>query len=269
MMIGANAKLGVDISFFKALRIFVLLLVFVFVAISVKLNSLRATDWNDPIWIAVYPINGDGSDTTERYIAGLSDQDFAQVDEFMEHEMAAYRSVSEQPSETHLAHTIDSVPPPPPREANVVSIILWSLKLRWWSWRTDEYAQASPEVRIYMVYHDPGTTPTLRHSLGLKEGRIGVVYALAARQYNSHNNIVLAHELLHTLGASDKYDLADNYPQYPHGFAEPQRQPRLPQRWAEIMAGRVPISDHDIQMPPSLDYVVVGEQTALEIRWVK
>jgi len=245
------------------------LLVFVFVAASVKINSLRATDWKDPVWVAVYPINGDGSSETQNYIASLSDADFSDVDEFLKHEMAGYRSVQVEPTETYLAPIIDSLPPVQPLQSNVISIMFWSLKLRWWSWRTDTITEASPQVRIYMVYHDPETTPELRHSLGLKEGRIGVVYALADRNFSSRNNVVLAHELLHTLGATDKYNMASNYPEFPHGFAEPDRQPRLPQRWAEIMAGRVPLGPDEVQMPPSLDYVVVGEQTAMEIRWVK
>jgi len=58
-------------------------------------------------------------------------------------------------------------------------------------------------------------------------------------------------------------------PLYPQGFAEPQRQPRYPQRFAEIMAGRRPLSPAEFDMPDSLREVVVGALTAAEIRWVR
>jgi len=67
------------------------------------------------------------------------------------------------------------------------------------------------------------------------------VHLFAARSQAAQNDIVIAHELLHTFGATDKYDAGSDAPRYPEGFAEPQREPRYPQRYAEIMAGRVPL----------------------------
>ena len=81
------------------------------------------------------------------------------------------------------------------------------------------------------------------------------------------NNIVIAHELMHTLGASDKYDLGSGAPIYPDGFAEPGRLPRYPQPNAEIMAGRRALSATVFDMPAGLRDVVVGPVTASEIRW--
>jgi hypothetical protein len=83
------------------------------------------------------------------------------------------------------------------------------------------------------------------------------------------NNIVIAHELLHTLGATDKYDLVSGAPLFPSGFADPDRRPLYPQENAEIMAGRRPLSAQDAQMPSSLGAVVVGPATAAEIRWTR
>jgi hypothetical protein len=83
------------------------------------------------------------------------------------------------------------------------------------------------------------------------------------------NNVVIAHEILHTLGASDKYDPATLAPLYPSGYAEPARVPRYPQPFAEIMAGRRAVSAGESVMPESLDEVIVGQATALEIRWMK
>lgn len=103
----------------------------------------------------------------------------------------------------------------------------------------------------------------------MQKGLIGVVYAFADPQMAGANNIVIAHELMHTLGASDKYAPATNLPQFPGGYGDPEAQPRYPQRDAEIMAGRRAISATEAQMPPDLDAVVVGEQTAREIGWTQ
>jgi hypothetical protein len=94
-----------------------------------------------------------------------------------------------------------------------------------------------------------------------------VVHAFADPAMSGSNNIVIAHELLHTVGASDKYDLSSGAPIYPGGFGDRGRQPLYPQDDAEIMAGRRALSEREWEMPRSLREVVVGPETALEIRW--
>ena len=81
------------------------------------------------------------------------------------------------------------------------------------------------------------------------------------------NNFVAAHELLHTVGASDKYDFNSRLPHFPGGYAEPDKEPRLPQQKAEIMGGWIPVTVGHALMPDSLEQVVVGEKTAEEIGW--
>jgi hypothetical protein len=75
--------------------------------------------------------------------------------------------------------------------------------------------------------------------------------------------------LLHTLGATDKYDLHSTQPIYPDGYAEPNATPRYPQRFAELMGGRVPISPTASEIPDSLNDVLMGRITAAEIGWIK
>jgi hypothetical protein len=83
------------------------------------------------------------------------------------------------------------------------------------------------------------------------------------------NNVVIAHEILHTLGASDKYDPVTLAPLFPAGYAEPERKPLFPQDLTEIMAGRRAVDSAHFEMPDSLTDVRVGSVTALEIRWVR
>jgi len=103
----------------------------------------------------------------------------------------------------------------------------------------------------------------------MQKGLIGVVHTFALRTMAGSNSIVITHELLHTLGATDKYDLRSGDPLFPSGFADPDRKPLYPQDKAEIMAGRRPVSEHDAEMPRSLGGVVVGPATAAEIRWTQ
>jgi hypothetical protein len=84
---------------------------------------------------------------------------------------------------------------------------------------------------------------------------------------NGMNAVVIAHELLHTLGATDKYDPGTDAPLFPDGYGDPDQRPLYPQAAAEIMAGRRMLSPARWEQPDSLDEVVIGRATALEIRW--
>jgi len=77
------------------------------------------------------------------------------------------------------------------------------------------------------------------------------------------------HEVLHTLGATDKYNLANDLPIYPDGFAEPDLKPLYPQRFAEVMGGRIPQSNTTANMPDHIKYAFIGPATAAEIGWLK
>jgi len=94
-----------------------------------------------------------------------------------------------------------------------------------------------------------------------------VVHAFALATMAGSNNIVIAHELLHTVGATDKYDLATGAPLFPSGYGDRDQVPLYPQQQAEIMAGRRALASGAFEMPGSLREVVVGPETAWEIRW--
>jgi hypothetical protein len=149
----------------------------------------------------------------------------------------------------------------------MLSTALFSLKLRLWAWRMSRGSGEPQDVRMFVLYHDPALTPTVPHSLGLEKGHIGIVYAFAAPQMNGANDVVITHELLHTLGATDEYDPHTDAPLFPNGYGNPQQVPLYPQAAAEIMAGRRMLSPTRWEQPESLDEVVIGRATAAEIRW--
>ena len=139
--------------------------------------------------------------------------------------------------------------------------------MRYWAWRVSGHAHEPEDIRVFVLYHDPKLTPTVPHSLGLSKGLIGVVFAFAVPDMSGENAVVIAHELLHTLGATDKYDPATNAPRFPDGYGDPAQSPLYPQQSAELMAGRIALAPDRWEQPSSLSQVVMGRGTALEILW--
>ncbi len=253
----------------KALRIAVLLFILATVAQGAWLARRDATDWKNPLIVVVYPINADGSDAAERYIGALSVERFQPIAEFMREQALYYRVPVSQPVELRLSARVNVLPPPTPAAGNTPAIVLWSLRLRFWAWWNDTYTGARANVRLFLLYHDDRSSPRLAHSTGLQQGLIGVVNVFANAQMSAENNVVITHEMLHTLGATDKYDLRNTLPSFPDGYAEPSLSPPLPQRFAEIMAGRIPITAVRAVQAEGLHQVVIGPKTAAEINWVR
>lgn len=251
---------------FRTLRIVLLLFVLATVALGAWREKARATDWRGSLQVAVYPIAADGSAVARDYIAGLSDETFEDIETWFEAEAGRYGVDELRPVDLTLARRVDALPPAPPPAGNALNVALWSLQLRYWAWRNDHGHKPTPQVKLYVVFHDPARSAAVPHSLGLEKGMIGVVHAYATRLQAAQNNIVIAHELLHTLGATDKYDASTNLPRHPDGYAEPDRRPLLPQTHAEIMAGRTPLAAGEAVMPASVFDTVIGPATAAEIR---
>ena len=255
---------------FRRIRIAVLLSILVVVVLSTWTDRLNTTRWTAPMTVALFPIDADGRDATERYIDDLSVDDFTVVERFLQDESAEYGIKLDRPVRFTLAPQLDAMPPARPEHPTTLQVMWWSLRLRWWAWRVPPKPPGpTPRIRLFLAYYDPERTRVLDHSTGLQKGLIGVVQLFADRREHGPNTVVLAHEFLHTLGATDKYDLATTLPSYPQGFAEPDREPRYPQRYAELMAGRIPVSPQKATIPASLAQVVIGPATAKEIGWLK
>ena len=253
----------------RLLRITLLLLVLAVVVSQTWLDRIHTTSWNRTLWIGIYPLNGDGSEVAQRYLSSLRAEDFVDIERFYAREAQRYGVKVADPVHVELYAAPARLPPLLPQGAGVLTTVWWSLKLRWYAHAAQTGGRAPSDIRVFVLYHDPATTPRVPHSLGLEKGLIGVVYAFADRGAQGGNAIVIAHEVMHTLGATDKYDPDTDMPIYPQGFAEPSRQPRYPQPLAEIMAGRRALSPAQAEMPDNLRAVVVGPLTAAEIRWTR
>lgn len=121
------------------------------------------------------------------------------------------------------------------------------------------------DARLYLVVGPPSERAVVE---GMSEegGRVGIALAELDARSVDIALFVAAHELFHTLGASDHYG-PDGSALVPQGLAEPDRTPLYPQAFAEIMARNRPLSPSDEARPESLDELAVGPSTAREIGW--
>jgi len=253
----------------RVLRMSILLLILGIALYSNWYDRRSTTDWDKTLWIGIFPIDADGSAISSAYAAGLTPERIADIEQFLNREAKRYGVAIDRPVRVDLYPLVSEKPPPHDAAGNVLSTMWWSLKLRLYARRNSHPpGRAPPQVRIFVLYHDPAFNQSVPHSVGMQKGLVGVVNAFADDSMTRTNNVVIAHEILHTLGATDKYDLATLAPLYPDGYAEPEREPRFPQVLTEIMAGRYAVDAQDFEMPDSLTDVLVGKATAREIHWV-
>ncbi len=253
----------------RIVRITVLLIILLAVAQGAWKARARTTDWQETLRVAVYPINGDGSAAAGSYLAGLRRPAFEPVEGFLRAQARLHGLSLRDPVELYLAPPVAARPPAPPVGGSRFDIAAWSLHMRWWAWRHDRFDGPRPHIRVFVLYHAAAPNRVLAHSVGLRAGMIVIANAFAGAEQEGGNNVVIAHELLHTFGATDKYNPADNLPRFPEGYADPRATPLHPQSRAEIMAGRIPRSRNEAEIPGNLDDTVIGPETAREISWTK
>ena len=246
-----------------------LVLVLLTVAAQAWLDRFTTTRWQHTVFVGAFPVDADGSPVTARYLAQLDQARIDEVSDFVKSESRRYGVGVDEPIELQLYPPLTSPPPALDPGAGVVTRIVWSLRLRYYRHRMLAGVSPRPQIAMFLLYHDPALASRLPHSAGLQRGLTAVVHVFASRSQEAQNRIVMAHELLHTFGATDKYDLGTGLPLYPDGFAEPQLFPRYPQRFAEIMAVKRPLGATDARMPDSLEDERVGPVTALEIGWIR
>jgi hypothetical protein len=255
------------VRWFRTIRIALLLLILVIVAASTWQDRYHSTRWREPLFVALYPIAADDSPVTRAYVDSLDDARFEGIDRFFAREAGRYGLAVDLPFKIRRQAKLERLPPEHPPQASMLRTALWSLQLRYWAWKVTRHAREPADVRVFVLYHDPAITPTVPHSLGLAKGLIGVVYAFAAPIMNDENEVVIAHELLHTVGATDKYDPTNDAPRFPEGYGNPEQVPLYPQADAELMAGRRMLTQTRWDQVTTLDDVVIGASTAAEIRW--
>ena len=253
---------------FRYLRIIILLTILVIVAGNQWLTANRLSSWEKPLWITIYPVLVDSDPDIRSHTESMSARSFRQVGEFLNQQAKRYGRDLVNPAVFQVARPLTELPPALPVENSGWKVALWSLKMRWWVWRNGaQDGLIGDDVKIFVLYQKSGTTGPLERSVGIKNGSYGLVNAVASREKAARNRIVITHELLHILGASDKYDLNTGQPVEPLGLANTGQSPLYPQERAEIMSGRIATSANRWRYPASLKLCVIGPETASEIGW--
>lgn len=252
----------------KKIRVFILLVILAIVIIQ-SLQDKADLNWKNSFYVAVYPVNVENNPQVEQYIQHLTAADFAEATDFLNSEAKRYGIPLYRPINIVLGKPISQLPPAPPVDGGILDIMLWSLKLRYFAWRHEQDFSIHPQIHLYLLYFDPKQHRSLSHSTALQKGRVGRVNLFGDASYSQQNLVILSHELLHTLGATDKYDFANNMPAFPDGYGNPQQQPLFPQAKAELMGGRLVINAGKAVIPKNLAQTVIGTKTAKEIGWVR
>ncbi|EXB24658.1 hypothetical protein J537_3321 [Acinetobacter baumannii 1437282] len=250
----------------KNIRVAILLVVLLVVAVNAYRDQNQ--DWNQPIHILLHPINADGRTTTQQYIQQLQQDDFAEVKQYLEKNSQQYRGQSSY-FMIQIGRELQQTPPKMAEQPSILNNILWSLKFRFYAWKQHQSVDGSPSLTLYLNFYDPKQSRELKHSTALERGRIGSVNLFASPKQAAQNKVVLVHELLHGFGATDKYNLNNGEPIFPIGYAQADQQPLYPQTEAEIMGGRIPLSEHKSKMPNDLNETVISILTAREVGWIK
>jgi hypothetical protein len=123
------------------------------------------------------------------------------------------------------------------------------------------------DARLYLVVRPPASAEqTVVEGSSEQGGRVGIALCELDDAMADFALFVAAHELFHTLSATDKYD-ASGRTLIPDGLADPARVPRFPQEYAELMARNRPLDSVNEVPPLSLDELRVGPLTAAEVGW--
>jgi len=224
------------------------------------------THWDRTLSVAVVLVTTDGvaPESVQRFEARLPD-----LEARLAHEFRRYRE-GPRPFRLVLHGSAEAGSPPELPESS------WDIPrhlYRQWSYLSaidNQVGLNSSEYdsRIYVVARRPASNAMqLVEGYSQLGGRVGIVEVELNEEMVDLVLSVTAHELLHTLGAEDKYD-ATGRTLIPEGLAEPERNPRFPQRYVEVMARNRPVSDNQERILDSLDELAVGPHTAREVGWL-
>jgi hypothetical protein len=255
-------------TFFGTLRIALLLAVLAFVAMGAWLDRRRSTDWDAALRVTVYPIAAGTDSTVRSRVAALAREDFDELAAFFASGAREHGVAIDEPVRVRVSHAATTLPPLPAAGAGILGVATWSLRFRYWAWRVAmNDPLPTPDVQVFALYHPADGAVAAPDSLGLSKGLVAIAQLYADDGAHGSNQVVIAHELLHTLGATDKYDRSTGQPLVPQGLGDPDQSPRYPQRLGEIMAGRIATSAGAAVIPESLATMRVGPETAREIGW--
>ena len=225
------------------------------------------TRWERPLRVGIVLLVGEGTEVhVEHWRRGLD-----ALSSRLDAEMRRWRGAGEPPFQLELlgpARWDGAFPLSPPSD-RFADRALYAFGLWRVLWDIDGVAgvvRSDWDVRLYVLgARVPAWDGSFAEGVGARFGDVALVRGSAGGDLSLPLQVI-GHELLHTVGASDKYD-DGGHALEPEGLVEPERAPRYPQLHAEWMVGEVPVSPGTGRPPSSLDDLGVGPVTAREIGW--
>jgi hypothetical protein len=265
-----TAKGGRSRTFFRV-RVAVLLAILLVVVLwawrDVRMRRER-NHWDRTLRVAIIVLGL--SPVDEATMAALRERTGALEDAFAD-EMHRYRPGAQRPfAFTVFGPALVTERPPTPASDGVVDLA----KQSYAQWRylsavddTTGLDTGLFDARIYALVRAPTRKGrSVVEGQSEENGRVGTVEVEIDPNSADFALFVVGHELLHTLGATDKYD-ASGRVLVPAGLADPSRSPLYPQERVEIMARNRPVAPGDERPPDGLAELTVGQVTAREIGW--
>ena len=254
----------------QRIRVAILLGILVVVAVFALTDFHRRRarkDWDHTLSVAVVLLDDSGGALDPKVLERFQDR-IPALEARLASEQGRYRTGAPPPfAITVFGPVAVATPPPaPPNEDGVVALAKHSLATSRYYEPIDERAGLAAKAydsRIYVVVHRSTVGSSFAEGSSEQDGRMGTVGVEIGDGSVDLALIVVAHELFHTLGATDKYD-ATGRVKRPDGLAEPELG--ADQRFVELMARTRPIRGEE-RYPDVIDDVAVGPVTAKEIGW--
>jgi hypothetical protein len=254
---------------------FSILLIVLFIAAQVYYRDHRKLDWDRTYNVALVQVVKGNKNDTARALSPVGKELIQQsLEKWFENEAKRVYKSNIKPFRFELLGPVfnEQTPPVLPTEKDgfwtrykqtSAFISYFSDQLTQTGVKVDQF-----DIKLYLYIYPSDTSLGYekQHSVGTTRGRFGVVFLPIGKQSAGRTTCLIAHEILHTVGASDKYD--DNHLTiFPDGYFAPDK--RYPQEFAEIMALAIPTQNGKEKDADSLEISRIGEKTSLEIGWKK
>ncbi|HVZ37145.1 MAG TPA: hypothetical protein VG963_32200 [Polyangiaceae bacterium] len=261
---------------FFRIRVSILLSILLVVAIYAAVDHERRRarrDWQHPLEVALVLTSQDPLEALDLdALVDLRDR-IEPLESALEREFARYGGTF-RPIRFRVFGPV-SEPLPLPTSAEQPSLLdtlRFSLSLGRYARACDHAAVVDGAYYDGKVYARLASPVSARRAFveGLAEdgGRIAVTSIELSRDSVDFGLFVVAHELFHLLGATDRY-AADGTALLPEGLGDPDLVPLYPQNGAELMArGRVLSPGREVA-PADLSELRVGVLTAREVGWLR
>ena len=241
--------------------------------------------WERPVSGLIVCVSDPHADPTEDVLRGFFAR-FLSTGPAFESNLSGISKWFAREFETHMGHPMQpvqfsargpiqaSAAPPLPPTSDAPFLDRWRGTRKFLGYFQDLARRANlvtesydAVVFVYFYGEDDVGMYAGQHSIASRRDRLGVVFSAVGPSHFRRCAALVAHELCHALGATDKYEGERSI--FPDGFAEPEKSPRFPQTLCEIMSLAIPLSESSERHVETLTDCVVGKKTAQEIGWIR